>query len=570
MPQAKSRCRRAIAPVLALFSLAAAGAALADQYDPPAGYYSTATGTGAALELQLHNIIDGHFVRSYDDARQALPLLDPDPSIPGNILLIYNGQSVSGAWDAGITWNREHTWPRSRGIDTTGPDNSDLHQLRGCNPSINSSRGNKPFRSPTDATYWDPGQLDPNSNGFRGEIARAMFYLDVRYDGSEANTTDLELVNGFPGTNQMGDLASLLTWHYEQPVAQRERRRNHLIYSSADNPQYFQGNRNPFVDHPEYVWALWGPTPNNSTLFVGANPAGDGSSNAMIDLGRVIVGSAPGSTNVSVMKIGANPTTWEAIASGDLDASSTLERQAFTTGAQMASIPLSLSPGVSPGLVSGMLVINNTDLTSAGAGQGVNDADDLVHVFATAVDHAAGSFDAGMLVTTLDVDFGDVDQGSIANTMTIDLFNLGADPLLTADLVVGTINGSGDTSEINIDLVFGTVVSALSGASFDTTIDTNAPLGPYSASFTINIADEAIPGAASGMPLTLNVSANLVLAGCSADINGDGVVDTADLGQMLSAFGASGPGLLADLNGDQIVDTADLGILLGEFGMSCN
>jgi len=553
-----------------LFAGLAISTATADQYDPPAGYYSTATGTGVTLETNLHNIIDNHVIRSYGDARFALPSLDPDDNVPGNIVLIYNGQSVSGTWDSGATWNREHTWPRSRGIGTSGADNSDLHQLRPANPSVNSSRSNKPFRSPTDSTWWDPDQLDVNNFQFRGEIARAMFYLEVRYDGTDANTVDLQLVNGFPGTNQMGDLASLLDWNYEQPVDQRDRRRNHLVYSSADNPQYFQGNRNPFVDHPEYVWAIWGPTPNDSTLFVGAMPAADGSSSDSIDFGRVIVGTTPGATSVNVMKIGANPTTWEAFTVGALLAPDAIERQTFIPGAQSASIPLTFVATASTGMTSGQLVINNTDLTSAGAGQGVADADDTFTVFATAVDHSSGSFTSPAALTTTTVDLMDVAQGGGAMSLPFDVFNLGGDPIDSADLVIGTISGSGDTGVLTIDLTPGSIAMVGSSISANAIVDSNAAVGAYAATYTINVADESIPGATAGAPLTLNLTANVVAAGCLSDINGDGVVDTADLGLLVAAFGNTGAGLASDLNGDNVVDTADLGILIGEFGQTCN
>ena len=110
------------------------------QYEPPAGYYDTATGTGAALEGQLHDIIDNHIVRSYDAARYAFALLDQDPNNPDNIILIYDQRSVDSTWDQGLTFNREHVWPRSRqvigdGSSDTGPDNSDMHNLRPCTPS---------------------------------------------------------------------------------------------------------------------------------------------------------------------------------------------------------------------------------------------------------------------------------------------------------------------------------------------------------------------------------------------------------------------------------------------------
>ncbi|MEO0530193.1 MAG: endonuclease, partial [Planctomycetota bacterium] len=110
--------------------------AAAGPFDAPAGYYSTATGTGTTLKSQLHDIIDDHTIRSYGDARTILQDTDADPDNPGRMLLVYDrtsldvaainpGGSIPG-WDSGNSWNREHTWPRSRGVNSSGPDNSDL------------------------------------------------------------------------------------------------------------------------------------------------------------------------------------------------------------------------------------------------------------------------------------------------------------------------------------------------------------------------------------------------------------------------------------------------------------
>jgi endonuclease I len=164
------------------------------------------------------------------------------------------------------TWNREHLWPRSRGnADQFGPHDSDLFHVVPSDTQVNSLRSNRYFdwSDPNDPAHIIPAspsapQASYDSNswqpapGERGDIARAMFYMDVRYNGAEAYTTDLELVAFAPAGAQMGSLNTLLLWHAEDPPDEAERARNDLIYAN------YQGNRNPFIDHPELVAAIWG------------------------------------------------------------------------------------------------------------------------------------------------------------------------------------------------------------------------------------------------------------------------------------------------------------------------
>ena len=145
-------CGIFVAAIVCLSSLASA-----DAYDPPANYYNAATGTGATLKSQLHTIVKtGHVALSYDSARTNLQITDADPNNPGHMLSVYDRISINVAainpggsipgWDAGATWNREHTWPQSRGITSTSPpDGTDLFELRPSSSSNNSSRGNKNY-----------------------------------------------------------------------------------------------------------------------------------------------------------------------------------------------------------------------------------------------------------------------------------------------------------------------------------------------------------------------------------------------------------------------------------------
>ena len=143
--------RLAHAASIGVAALLLAPSVFADAFDPPPTYYDAATGAGATLKQQLHEIIEGHTVRSYGDARSILQDLDRDPADPDRILLVYDRASLDVSsinpngsipgWDSGSSWNREHTWPRSRGVGSSGADNSDLHQLRPSDPGVNGSRG---------------------------------------------------------------------------------------------------------------------------------------------------------------------------------------------------------------------------------------------------------------------------------------------------------------------------------------------------------------------------------------------------------------------------------------------
>ena len=235
-------------------------------YNPPAGYYQSATGlVRAELKAALHQIIDDHVQFPYTsgstDTWNILRDSDQDPNNPENVVLIYNGASVNGAqeYNGGNGWNREHVWPQSLGgfNTSTGPG-SDCHNLRACHEWVNSTRSNLEFDdggSPVTGegltnTFKDSNSFEPNPV-FKGDVARIIFYMAVRYEGG-GSEPDLEIddfTNG--GTYSFGKLSTLLLWHALDPVDEFERRRNSRIAS-------YQQNRNPFIDHPEYAEAIWG------------------------------------------------------------------------------------------------------------------------------------------------------------------------------------------------------------------------------------------------------------------------------------------------------------------------
>jgi len=207
-----------------------------------------------------------------DDVWRAVTSLDRSDENPSEVQLVYAAQKTMPALPHGTstTWNREHVWPKSLGVGTSGPDYTDVHHLRASDWNVNAARGNKYFgtcgvvdvpedcRSPahsqaaadteTDNVIWSPPAH------IRGDLARMLFYMDVRYEAD--NGLDLTLSDCPSGENEMGYLSQLLEWHMADPVDDWERRRNGEVCSQ------WQGNRNPFIDFPELVQTYFGsPAP---------------------------------------------------------------------------------------------------------------------------------------------------------------------------------------------------------------------------------------------------------------------------------------------------------------------
>jgi hypothetical protein len=233
----------------------------------PSGYYSSLDGlAGNELRQALQDIIaNSNTVRAqtYADVVDILKEADQNPANSNQVWLVYTEQgrakldyqTTSNNFG---TWNREHTFPRSLGgfnsIDlddiadginvywTTEADslrhaNSDAHGLRAADGPENSSRGNQHY-----GEYVGP---PGNSGSFKGDVARSVLYLALRYNG-------LEVVNGFPSVvGQMGDLATILDWHRNDPPDDFEMNRNNIVYN-------WQFNRNPFIDQPDLVEYIWG------------------------------------------------------------------------------------------------------------------------------------------------------------------------------------------------------------------------------------------------------------------------------------------------------------------------
>ena len=263
---------------------------------PPEGYYSAATNrTGGALKSALHEIIDNHRALPYThrendnwfdgqniDVWEALVYADsacPDTRPRcGKVHLLYldDIRSVDQAnrgENRHDSWEREHVWPKSRGFPLESQDGyTDLHHLRPADRNINGRRSNYGYdmggetvmdRLADGSTVPTAARIDTGNHSFeppdraKGQVARMIFYMAVRYekgdDGPGENMPDLVLrdENNRISEAWIGDLCTLIKWNNKFAPTQFEHRRN-------DRVMELQGNRNPFIDRPNWANRIWG------------------------------------------------------------------------------------------------------------------------------------------------------------------------------------------------------------------------------------------------------------------------------------------------------------------------
>ncbi len=197
------------------------------------------------------------------DVWKMLKAADEDPKNPNNVIEIYSGNSI--AKDPTIYWNREHVWSKSHGnFGTSIGAGTDAHHLRPSNPSVNSLKGNLDFDNGGNPVpnapgcFYDSDSWEPR-DAVKGDIARMIFYMATRYEGKVVNSIQdpnlkvVDYIPSAPSGNEpnYGKLSTLLQWNKQDPPDAFEMNRNNVVY-------YYQHNRNPFIDHPEWVSAIWG------------------------------------------------------------------------------------------------------------------------------------------------------------------------------------------------------------------------------------------------------------------------------------------------------------------------
>jgi endonuclease I len=256
----------------------------------PLGYYDSIDGlSGDTLKSKLNQIIGNHTEFPYTsdsktDVWDILREADEDPDNNNNIIAFYTGLSIQkdcqdttyppdfctitlGDETKTVEWNREHVWSKSRGDFSDESEmgaHTDAHHLVAAERVMNSTKNNRFFEDchdGDDIDIVDRGygnytcnvwEFEPRDE-VKGDVARMIFYMAVRYDDAEL---DLEVVNDPDEDKDLklpvyGDIDDLLRWHIQDPVDEKEVLRNQVVYS-------YQGNRNPFIDKPELVELVFG------------------------------------------------------------------------------------------------------------------------------------------------------------------------------------------------------------------------------------------------------------------------------------------------------------------------
>lgn len=175
---------------------------------------------------------------------------------PSSVKYDENGQpygTVFVSFYSGNTmtsFNKEHVWPKSHGGNLV---EADIHHTRPTINAENSARGNSFYVEgmKDQSKGWDPAMESFGDETYRGEAARIIFYSAIA--SLTLNLTELTYheTSNNNRDNLMGQMSCMLDWSLRYPVTDRERRRN-------EGAEYLQGNRNPFIDHPEYACRIWG------------------------------------------------------------------------------------------------------------------------------------------------------------------------------------------------------------------------------------------------------------------------------------------------------------------------
>ena len=220
------------------------------------GGTSTSTAPNSELYKKLKSLMSGAqtYTTSYAATKELFRYTDCQGG-GGKISSFYSGNLIGPSWDGG--WNREHTWPNSKGLG--GSDEDDIMMLRPTSTSENSSRGNTAYGE--SGGYYHPNSESGGKYDLRGDVARIFLYVYVRWGNVNGNGSYSTWGSG----GVMESLDVMLDWMEADPVDTWELGRN-------DSVESITGTRNVFVDYPELAFMLFGAEIPDGM----ATPSGEG------------------------------------------------------------------------------------------------------------------------------------------------------------------------------------------------------------------------------------------------------------------------------------------------------
>jgi len=250
------------------------------------GASSTSSVPSSALYQELNELVTNNqtMITSYSDTKELFQFTDCQGSgiSSSKISSFYSGKEIGPSWDG--TWNREHTWPNSKG-DANGQGEDDIMMLRPTSTSENSSRSNKAYGE--SAGFYHPNSESDGTYDLRGDVARIMLYVYTRWGTQNMWGTD--------GVIESKEI--LLKWMQEDPVDTWEMGRN-------DSTESIIGTRNVYVDYPELAYCLF----NEEVPADMETPSGEAAnSSASYTITAIPNNSAYGTVSVNGRKITAFP-----------------------------------------------------------------------------------------------------------------------------------------------------------------------------------------------------------------------------------------------------------------------
>ena len=466
------------------------------------------------------------------------------------------------------SWNREHVWPNSHGGGSKGdagspyPD-ADIHMPRPTISSENSSRGNSFFVEGMNhsSSGWDPYTAGYSAES-RGEAARITFYctlvnskLILAPNNTTPGGTDSVTGQSFGSGHTMGNLETLLKWNIDYPINDREKRRN-------EGAEYLQGNRNPFIDHPEYACKIWGNV-NSTTKSLCANatyPTVGHTAGIRVDDGYEIAST---NSTAYTLKVGDtvnflpfvdgayNASVSWTLSDYSVTSSTYYSRGSYTNGVTIEGLTAGVSTltltysyddnGTAKTAVAQVLITVNTS-GSSGGGEGGGDAEGVDNIknatyTVTAVDSVSESGVPSESSASYSQNYST--KGQLTSNKTATLTLSGYDGKVITGITLN-MHSNGSSGGGSFTAVAGATNLAYTSGSFNTWYDNDS----YGTSWrNINVSminDTHIIGTGEDVTLTITASANSLYINSYTVTYGDPSSGGGEEEVVLTSIAASG------------------------------